>query len=171
MDISNKTINYSIYVRENGKPIKIADTTELKLPSIEILTDTIKGSGIIGEVDWPTFYQPGAMSLEVSVRASNDDIGVLMAARDIEIRWVTDVFDTTSVSTKVNAHKAFIKCVPKKIEEGKIAMGEGSEGSFEYEVFAYKRTLNGKELLNIDKFNSIFAINGKNLVHDLQAFL
>lgn len=50
-------------------------------------------------------------------------------------------------------------------------MGEASEGSFEYEVFAYKRIINGKEVLNIDKFNGIFAVNGENLAQDIQTAL
>lgn len=169
--IGNKVINYSVYVRKEGRPYKVGDTTEIQLPSIEMLTDSIKGAGIVGEVDLPVYYQPGSMTLGVSIRVPGEDIGLLMEANDIEVRWVTDVFDTTNTKTKINAHKAFVKCVNKKIEEGKVTMGEASDGSFEYEVFAYKRIINGKEIINIDKFNGIFAVNGKNLLQDVQAAL
>lgn len=169
--IANKVINYSVYSRKDGRLAKINDTTEVKLPSVEMLTDTIKGAGILGEVDWPAYYQPGSMSTEISMRATNEELALLVEANDLEIRWVTDVFDTANVKTGINAHKAFIKCIAKKIDEGKIAAGEASEGSFEYEVFAYKRTVNGKEVLNIDKFNGIFAVNGIDLMQNVQAAL
>ncbi|WP_142413061.1 phage major tail tube protein [Hathewaya massiliensis] len=166
--ISNKTINYSVYVNNDGRVSKIDDTTEVKLPEVEMLSDTIKGSGILGEVDFPTFLQPGSMGLEISMRTSNEKLGDLIGAHSLEIRWVTDVFDTNNIKVGINAHKAFIQCINKKFDEGKVAMGEAQEGSLEYEVFAYKRTINGKEILNIDKFNGIFAINGKNLSQDIQ---
>lgn len=171
MKISNKVINYSVYTKNDSKSTKIGDTSEVTLPSIEMLTDTIKGAGIMGEIDWPAYYQPQSMSLEISIRVANEDIGELMKANDIEIRWVTDVFDTDNIKTGVISHKAFIKCIPKKLEEGKVGMGEASEGSFEYEVFAYKRIINGKEVLNVDKFNGIFAVNGENLAQDIQTAL
>ncbi|MBA4510224.1 phage major tail tube protein [Clostridium sporogenes] len=169
--IGNKTINYNIYVRQNNKLNKILDTSEVTLPSIENLTDTIKGSGILGEIDFPAYYQPGAMSLEISTRVSNADLGILISAIDIEIRWVTDEFDSSNAKVGINSHKAFFKVINKKFEEGKLAMGEAQEGSLEYEVLAYKRVINGKEVLNIDKLNGIFAINGKNLAQDIQAAL
>lgn len=169
--IGNKVVNYSIYVRDEGKTSKIADTTSVQLPSIEYLTDTIKGAGILGEIDWPTLSQPGSMSLSISLRVTNEDFTTLAVAKDIEIRWVTDEFDTNNIKTGVNLNKAFLSCVPKKIDEGKIETGSSTDGSFEYEVFAYKRILNGKEMLAIDKFNGTFNVNGKNLTEDFNNFL
>lgn len=167
----NKTVRYNIYTNENGRLDKIEDTTEVKLPEVEMLSDTLKGSGILGEVDFPTFLQTGSMTLEISIRATNEKYGKLLGARSIEIRWVTDKIDTSNIKVGVDAHKAFIQCINKKFDEGKISEGEAQEGSLEYEVLAYKRTINGKEILNIDKFNNIFAINGKNLTQDIDKYL
>lgn len=169
--IGNKVVNYALYVRENGKANKIGDTTSIQLPSIEFLSDTIKGAGILGEIDFPAYFQPGSMSLEASIRVSGEDVALIASAKDIELRWVTDVFDTNNVKTGINAHKAFIKCIPKKFDEGKLEPGASQEGSFGWEVFAYKRTINGKEVINIDKFNNIFALNGQNMMSDIQAAL
>lgn len=169
--MGNKVVNYSVYVRQNGRAVRIGDTTSVQLPSIEMLTDTIKGAGIMGEIDWPSYYQPGSMTFTINIRVTGEELALLAGADNIELRWVTDVFDTTNVKTGVNAHKAFIRCVAKKIDEGKLEPGAAQDGSFEYEVFAYKRTVNGKEVLNIDKFNGIFAVGGKDYARDVQAAL
>lgn len=171
MKIANKTVNYSVYVRENGKSSKINDTTGVQLPSIEFLTDTIKGAGIMGEVDLPSFNQIGAMSTEISIRVSNEEMGLLASANELEIRWVTDVFDTQNIKVGILAHKAFMNGAIKKIDEGKIESSAAQEGAFEYEVYSYKRVINGKEILNIDKFNGIYAVNGKNLLQDVESAL
>lgn len=167
----NKIISYSVYDRSSGRAQLIGDTTSIQLPSIEFLTDTIKGAGVLGEVDLPSYMQPGSMTLAINIRVSNEEFGKLCTAKDLEIRWVSDVFNSNEVKTEFVSNKAFIKCIPKKLDEGKLEPGSTSDGSFEYEVFAYKRILNGKEVLNIDKFNCVFAIDGKNLAKDYTAYL
>ena len=93
MKIGNKVINYSVYVASK----KVGDTVSVELPEIEFLTDSIKGAGIVGEIDLPSLYQVGSMSLSISTRVSNipEDLALLMSARDIEIRWVTDAINTS----------------------------------------------------------------------------
>lgn len=170
-EISNKVIDYSVYVRENGKATKINDTTSATLPSIEKLTDTIKGSGIIGEIDVPTLGQVGSMELELSIRVTNEQYGILISANEIELRWVTDVLDPSTGKVKTIAHKAFLKVINKKAEEGKLEPGAAQDGSATFEVIAYRRIVNGKEILNIDKLNGIYAINGVNQLSDISANL
>ncbi len=168
MKIGNKVINYSVYVSSK----KVGDTSSVELPEIEYLTDSIKGAGIIGEIDLPS-VQVGSMSLSISTRVSNnpDDLALLMSARDIEIRWVTDAIDTSNVSSDVIGHKAFIKGVPKKIGEGKIEPGAGQDGSYEYEVISYKRITDGKTVLEIDKLNGVFKVNGIDQVKSINSLL
>lgn len=169
--ITNKVIEYTVYVRENGKATKIADTTSVTLPSIEKLTDTIKGSGIIGEIDLPTYGQIGSMETEVATRTTNDKWGTLITANEIEYRWVTDVVDPSTAKVTVDSHKAFLKIINKKAEEGKLEPGSAQDGSASFEVIAYKRIINGNEIVNIDKLNGIFAINGVNMFDDISQYL
>lgn len=173
MKVGNKTVNYSVYERSGEWPKKLADTTSIQLPSIEMLTDTIKGSGILGEIDWPSFCQPGSMTLAISVRVQNEDITYLAkpGAISLELRWVTDSFDSNNIKIGINAHKAFIKGVLKKLDEGKIEAGASGDGSYEYEVLYYKRVINGREVLMIDKINGDYIVNGVNFAKDVKAAL
>lgn len=169
--ITNKVIDYTVYVRDNGKATKIPDTTSVTLPSIEKLTDTIKGSGIIGEIDVPTYGQIGSMETEVATRTTNDKFGLLITANELEYRWVTDVLDPSSGKVSVVAHKAFLKVINKKAEEGKLETGSAQDGSVSYEVIAYKRIINGNEIINIDKLNGIFSVNGINMFDNISQYL
>lgn len=169
--ITNKVIDYSVYVRDSGKATKIGDTTSVTLPSIEKLTDTIKGSGIIGEIDLPTHGQIGSMETEVAIRTANDKLGLLLIANELEYRWATDVLDPSTSKVSVVSHKAFLKVINKKFEEGKLETGSAQDGSASYEVVAYKRIINGAEVLNIDKLNGIFSVNGKNMFDDISQYL
>lgn len=170
-ELSSKTIDYSIYVRDTGTAVKIGDTTEITLPSIEKLTDTIKGSGIIGEIDMPTFGQIGSMETEISIRVSNDKFATLSSASQLEYRWVTDAINLANGKVRPIPNKAFLTVINKKAEEGKLASGESQDGSVAFEVIGYKRICDGKEILNIDKLNGIYSINGKNLYDDISQYL
>lgn len=169
MKIGNKAINYSVYITKR----KIGDTSSVQLPSVEFMTDTIKGAGIIGEIDLPSPFQAGSMTLSISTRVTNnpDDLGALMSANEIEIRWVTDSVDTATANSDIVGHKAFLKVATKKIDEGKIEPGAAQDGSYEYEVLSYKRITNGKTVLEIDKLNGIFKVNGKDYTQKINALL
>ncbi|MCR4436161.1 MAG: phage major tail tube protein [Clostridiales bacterium] len=174
---SNKTINYSVYYRDpnknGGKPQYVNDTSNLQLPSIEALTDTLKGAGILGEVDMPTPGQVGSMTFTMSIRTSNEDMGYLMrpGVIDLEVRWAVDRFDPSLEKNEQVANKAFLKCLCKKADEGKIEANAAADGSFEYEVIAYQRIMNGKEILHIHKFNGDYTVNGVDYAKDIKAAL
>ncbi|MBP1926847.1 P2 family phage contractile tail tube protein [Sedimentibacter acidaminivorans] len=171
MKVRNKTINYNIYTKINNKANRILDTTEVTLPSIENGSDSIKGTGILGEIDLPNLYQPGSMTTIISFRGINESAAEMLVTDNLEIRWITDRFDTNGLKNGIDHHKAFLTVKLKKFDEGKVGSGESSDGSYEYEVLAYKRIMNGEELLHIDKLNSIFSVRGKNLLEDMNKYL
>lgn len=174
---TNKTNSYSVYYRDSavngGKPKYINDTSSLQLPSIEILTDTLKGAGILGEVDMPTPGQIGPMPFTMSIRAANEDMGYLMrpGVIDLEVRWVADRFNPGTGENEQIANKAFLKVLLKKADEGKVEENAAADGSFEYETIAYQRIMNGKEILHIHKFNGTYVVNGVDYGKSIQAAL
>jgi phage tail tube protein FII len=170
---TNKTINYSVYARENSKPHFINDTTSLQLPSIENLTDTIKGAGIMGEIDMPALGQIGSMVAIINIRASNEDVAYLIkpGVIELEVRWAVDRLDPAAGKVEQVANKAFIKGLLKKFDEGKVESNAAADGSYEYETIAYQRIMNGKEILHINKFNGDYVVNGVNYGKQIQAAL
>jgi P2 family phage contractile tail tube protein len=173
MKIANKTIAYNVYAKVAGKQKQIGETTDLQLPSVELMTDTLKGAGILGEIDWPSLAQPGSMTFAANFRVTGVDAVAISAPglQEFEIRWVIDKFDTNNVKVGIEAHKAFIKCVTKKHDGGKLEPASGMDGSNEYEVFYFRRIIDGVEVLLIDKFNYIYKVNGVNYTSAITAAL
>lgn len=171
MEVSNKVVDYSIYNRTSGTAKKVGNSTDVTLPSIERLTDTIKGAGIGGEIDLPTFGQLGSMELETTLRVSDSQFADLLVATSLEIRWVTDGLDSSNGKVKTVANKAFATVINKKGEEGKLEPGSSQDSSLTYEVIAYKRICDGKEIINIDKMNGIFKVNGVDQYNNISKYL
>lgn len=165
--LSNKVADYRVYNRDGGKAVKVGDTTEITLPEIEELTDTIKGAGILGEIDLPTLGQIGSLSLEITFRSTNKETMALATSNQIEIRWVNDLIDTSNGKVRTIANKAFFTVRRKKFAEGKLETGASQDGSMEFEVLAYRRIMDGREVLNIDKLNNVYKINGIDQLTDI----
>ena len=111
------------------------------------------------------------METEISMRVSDDKFATLSASSQLEYRWVTDAYDTSTGKARIIANKAFLTVANKKADEGKIESGASQDGSLSFEVIAYKRICDGKEILNIDKLNGIYSINGKNMYSDISQYL
>lgn len=162
MKIRNKTIQYAVYNRDSGKASYICDTSSYTRPDIEALTDTIKGAGIMGEIDLPTLGQIGSMEAEITFNKTNTEYVDLTApmAHKIEIRWVTDLIDSSNATTGIEGNKEFLTVVPKKSELGDIETNETNEATITFEVLYYQYIVAGKALIEIDKLNNIFKVNG-----------
>ncbi|TCZ73055.1 phage tail protein [Paenibacillus albiflavus] len=172
--ITNKTVQYRLKATDEKGVLQIIDdSSDLQLPSIEKLTDTIKGAGIMGEIDMPTFGQLGSMTLTVNNRADNPQYSMLSRPGEIkfEIAWVVDVFNSNDVKVGLQQNKVFITAVSKKYDMGKLEVNSGADGSSEFEVYYLRKIVDGKEVLLIDKFNYKYVVNGVDYMDALRTAL
>lgn len=174
MKITNKTIQYRLKAdNQNGAMEIIDDAADLQLPSIEKLTDTIKGAGIMGEIDFPVYGQIGSMTFTVNNRADNSKYAVLSrpGAIKLEVIWMTDTLDSSNMKIGTQQNKVFMTGFNKKYDPGKIEVGASTDGSSEFEIIYYRKIVDGKETILIDKLNYKHVINGKDYMEDIRAAL
>lgn len=173
MQKGNKIVNYSVYGEINGRLEYLDDTTSVQLPSFEMLSDTMKGAGILGEIDWPSYLGIGAATFAVSMRIDGKQAAFLSSpgVKRFETRWVTDKFDASNAKIGVKSHKVVIVGVPKKYDPGKIETNGTQDGSNEYEVLYYKKVEDGLEIIEIDKLNYIYRVNGVDYAAEIRSLL
>ncbi len=174
MKVTNKTINYKFKADdENGVLMVIDDAADLQLPDIEKLTETLKGAGIMGEIDLPALGQIGSMTFAVNHRADNPNYAILSrpGAIKAEVIWLTDVFDSSNIKVGIQQHKVFMTMLNKKYSPGKIEVGAGGDGSSEYETVYYRKLVDGVEVLLIDKLNFKYVVNGKDYMQEIATAL
>lgn len=174
MKIGNKTINYTVYAKMIGGELELlGDTSNLQLPSFEMASDTIKGAGIIGEIDMPSYLGVGSATFTINMRIDSKKAAFLSAPgrKWFEVRWVTDKFDSSNVNIGITSHKALILAVPKKYDPGKVETGATQDGSLEFEVIYYKKLEDGEEVIEIDKLNYVYRVNGVDYAADIRSLL
>ncbi len=174
MKIMNKTVQFRLKATDTNDRLQIIDdAADISLPSIEKLTDTIKGSGIMGEIDMPTFGQVGSMTMTINFRADNPQYAMLSRpdAIKFEIVWVVDVFDSNQVRVGIQQHKAFITASNKTYNPGSIDVNASADGSSDFEVYVYRKVVDGREVLLIDKLNYKYVVNGVDYASQLRTAL
>ncbi|RCX20880.1 hypothetical protein DFR58_10182 [Anaerobacterium chartisolvens] len=174
MKISNKTIDYRLKADDqNGTMHLIDDAADLQLPSIEKPTDTIKGAGILGEIDLPAYGQVGSMTFTVNSRADSAKYSMLSRPGPIKFEavWVNDTFDSSGMSMKTQSNKVFMTGFNKKYDPGKVEVGGTADGSSEFEIVYYRKIVNGIETFLIDKLNGKYVVNGKDYMESIRAAL
>ena len=160
--IATKTIQYAIYDRTNGKAKYVEDTTSYTRPEIAMMSDGLSGSGIMGEIDLPNQGQLDSMEVEVVLNKTNERAIAMFApgAHTMEVRWVTNVLNAATGSSEAQANKEIVKYLPKTLSMGDIENNETNEATLTGEVITYQYIIDGKSVIQIDKLNNVFIVNG-----------
>ena len=164
-----KLISYRAY--KDGKDM--LGTVDVQLPDLELLSDTIKGAGIAGEIDSPTLGAYASMGLSLNWRTITGDVVYLtrQEAHQLEFRGAIQVYDAAEGKHKVVSQKIVVKAIPKKTSLGKLAVASGQETTSEFEVIYIKVFLDGKEKIEVDKLNFICKINSRDILSEVRTAL
>lgn len=152
---------------DDGALMGIADVT---LPSLESMSDTVKGAGIAGEIDSPSIGLFSSMTLGLTWRTVTDSAAKLMkpGLHSLDIRGNIQGFDEISGTYKQSGLKIFVKGMPKKLEGGKLEQNAAMDAPQEFEVVYYKKTLDGADLIELDKYNYIYKVMGEDQLSEVR---
>ena len=148
-------------VYESGSS-DVKGIVDAQLPSLEALTETVKGAGIGGEYDAPVTGHYKSVTLGLKYRTITDFLLGLSAPKvhELELRGGIQSQDGASGTIRTIPVRVATRCRPKKTDPGKFEVGAGSDASNEFEVTYLKITLDGADKIEIDKINYICVIDG-----------
>ncbi|NPV30560.1 MAG: phage major tail tube protein [Firmicutes bacterium] len=156
--VPEKLINFRVY--EDG--VDLLGIADVELPSIEAMTETVKGAGIAGEVESPVLGHFGSMTCTINWRTIVRPIVHLVEPRahNLDFRGALQVYNTATGEYRVQAVRVSVRALPKKTQLGKLDVGANADASNEFEVVYLNVTIDGRKLVEIDKYNYICFING-----------
>lgn len=169
MNVPEKLINYRVY-QDGADLLGVADVT---LPSLEAMTETIKGAGLAGEVDSPVLGHYGSMELQLNWRILYKPNALLAAPKGVmlDMRAANQVKDSESGAFVVQSTKVIARGVPKNTELGKFDVGTTSDTATTLEVDYLKVTVDGEDLIELDKYNYICKIGGVDYLSEVREAL
>ena len=162
--------NFNAY--HNGN-ILIGVTGQVTLPTFDAITQEVGGAGVLGtyETGIPGFYS--SMSQEVPFRILDEDIFSLMNPNepvDLTFRASEQhtVKDTGALDYK--SMRIVERGRLKSFNPGTLEMGKQMDASVTLELLYILVEVDGKTKVEYDKLNSVFVIDGKDILEKVRAF-
>lgn len=164
--ISEKLTNYACYLEGDQR----LGTVDVELPTLEGLTETVKGAAIAGEVDLPALGQYASMTVKLNFRTL--DVPSIRLAKQklhaLDFRGSQQVLNAGTGEYENQSVKVSVRAMPKTVEAGKFEAGTPTETANEFEVVYFKIEIGGKRILEIDKLNFIAFIDGEDQLEEVR---
>lgn len=166
MNVPEKLINFRAYL--NGDDL--IGVTDITLPNLEPMTETVKGAGVAGEVDNPVLGHYGSMEVQLNWRTLYKKPAALSAptGMTLDLRSANQIWDSSAGAFVVQSVKIVVQGVPKGIELGKLDVGTTSDTSTTLECTYVKVTVDGSDIIELDKYNYICKINGTDYLKNVR---
>lgn len=149
----------------------IGFTGEVELPAVTMITDTLEGAGTGGNMDVPVIGLTDNMEVQVPYMAITKDM-MSMAnpnqAADLTLRGAIQGTDPATGKIAYAPIAISMRGIVKEINPGTVKAGAKMESNIALTLSYYKITIDGETILEIDKLNGIFVVNGEDVLKDVR---
>lgn len=168
-NIPERLISFRVYNDSND----LLGIATVDLPEIEAMSDTVSGAGIAGEVESPVLGHYSSMTTTFTWRTIEKAAMKLSVqkAHAVEVRGSQQVYDAANGEYKTVAVRASMRIVPKTVTLGSFEPGSTTDTEQEFEVLYLKMYVDGKDVLEIDKFNYIAKFGDTDILSSVRADL
>ncbi|CEG29797.1 phage major tail tube protein [Bacillus sp. B-jedd] len=156
----------------NGMP-DLLGVADLQLPSLDAMTETVSGAGIAGEYESPNFGHFQSMKFTINWKTITNELVEFLKPGPISIdcRLANQMYDQKLGKQQFKASRVLVKGPKTKNDLGKAAKNSPYEGSTEIEVLYLKVEYDGKVLVELDKVNYIYKVNGTDYMAEIRKAL
>lgn len=170
MELASKTLAFNVYNDENKL---VAGCKTVNLPELNYISETYSGSGILGEIDDPALGIVGSTTIQLGyVQFYGDNMQFFApGTQHITIRGTVQTNDRDTHGTSVSGVKIDFKGKPKTGAMGTLESGKAASNDITFEVTYVKITIDNNVLLELDKYNWVFIVNGVDYTAKIKAAL
>lgn len=165
-NVPENLTNFMVY-QDGGAFLGVSDIT---LPKLSAMTQTVKGAGMSGEVDAPVLGHYGSTEVELNWRTIEKDLFSLAVnkAVSLDLRGAGQGYDSESGSYVTRKIKVLVRGRPKESDLGKFDVGATTDSKTTLECDYIKVVIDGETKLELDKYNYICNINGTDYLADVR---
>jgi uncharacterized protein len=153
MQIPNHVTNYSVFLA--GR--RLIGSANITLPDLKNMTDSLKGSGIFGEIDMPvqSHFQSYSVTLNWLTVVDDAIFATLQDGAQLDAWAAQQSHDSGTNKIIHNGWRYIMGTAPKGINFGKLEVGAKGEAVTEYELISLRVLRNDVIMAEIDKENAI----------------
>ena len=167
--IPEKSINFAVYL--NGRDL--LGMAEGTIPALEAMTSEVKGAGVAGVIDSPVLGHFNSTTMTLKWRSVTDDFMKLYAhtTNEIELRESLQHYNSSSGEYGSDPLYVYLKAITKSSTPGNLVVGDNMDTETEFEIVYMKIFLGNKERVEMDKYNYIFKVDGKDYLATVRSDL
>ena len=162
-----KVFNARVYI--DGTDF-IAKAEEVDLPKVRFKFADTKALGIYAESELPTGLDK--MEARIKFNSVYPDFVALAAdpfsVRTVIVRAPYQVWTQQGVS-KTAPLKAELRGFFKEFDTAKLKRADSAEAEATLSVIYYKLEVDGEEIVEVDTFNNIYRVKGKDILQDYRS--
>ncbi len=160
--------NFRVY---NDASKLMGTTGEITLADFQAITATISGAGILGEYNTSVIGMFQSMQQEIPFRMIDEDyFRMLNTGEQSKIVLRSSVQQRnreTGGTLSTKAMRIVFRGHPTAAKPGTDKIGEMMNASITLELTYVLIELDGKVMIELDKLNSVYKVNGKDLLKDI----
>lgn len=162
--------NYNVY---NNGNVLVGVSGAVTLPTLDAITEEVSGAGILGTYETSVVGMYSSMTQEVPFRILDEDIFSLMNPSEL-----VDLTFRASAQSTVKATGAVDYKGMRIVERGRLKsftpgtyeLGKQMGASVTMELLYILIEVDGKTKLEYDKLNSVFVVDGKDLLEKVRSY-
>ncbi len=161
--------HFNVYDETGTKVIGISG--EIELGELEAITDTIEGTGVLGEIEDPVTGHFSSLKVKIPFSVLYDDLFSFMNTTKppaFTLRASMQCMDPGTGITDYYPVRIFVRGKASNTNLGKVAKGKKGEPEIELEVLYIKISINNKIVLELDKLNFRFVLNGVDMLKKIR---
>lgn len=161
--------NFNVY---NDANRVVGTTGEMNLADIQAMTATVSGAGLLGEYNTAVIGMFQSMSQEIPFRMVDKDFfGMLNTGEQSKIVLRSSVQQRnreTGGTLSTQAMRIVYRGHPTAAKFGTVKQGDMMNAAITLELTYILVEIGGTVMLELDKLNSIYKVNGKDLLADIR---
>lgn len=154
---------YNVYL--SGRLLGVSG--EVELPELEAMTETVEAAGVLGEIETPATGHFGSAKVTIPFAVLHEDVFKLVdttKALELTLRGSEQFMDRKTGNTEDIPVKIVIRGKATTNTLGTLAKGKKGEPEIEIETLYIKCDVNNSTVLELDKLNFKFVVNGTDLM-------
>ena len=164
------TNTYNVYNKGNAL-IGLSD--EIEIPDFSAITEEMSGSGLLGKI------QEAVMghfdSQEMTIPFLNLDTDIFSFANplevfDLNLRVSQQQLNKKEGTAGYRGLRIAVRGKLKKFKPGKLVQGKRMDAAATLEIHSILIEIDGVEKLMLDKLNSSYRVNGKDIMEEMRKY-
>ena len=138
-------------------------TGEVEMPPFESMTATVSGAGILGEYEAPTPGHFGSMEQEIPFRCINRDYFNMVDPTqplELTLRGAIQYAEASTQATTYMGMRVVFRGKPKNVNIGTVRQRGSMDSTITMELTYVLVEMDGKSMIEIDKINPTYKVNG-----------